>query len=37
MDSYAVFWLAGIGFLWWPAIMLLTLWDRRVHHRRPIA
>ncbi|MDQ6782876.1 MAG: O-antigen ligase family protein [Actinomycetota bacterium] len=37
VDSYAVFWLLGIAFLWWPWLLLQALRDRRPATRRPVA
>lgn len=37
MDAYAVFWLAGIGFLWWPFLLVRVIVDRRPLVRRPLA
>ncbi|MDQ6838976.1 MAG: hypothetical protein M3137_11760 [Actinomycetota bacterium] len=37
VDSYAAFWLAGVGFLWWPFLLVLVVMDRRPFARRPVA
>lgn len=37
VDAYALFWLAGIGFLWWPFLLVRVIVDRRPLVRRPLA
>ncbi|MDQ6839038.1 MAG: O-antigen ligase family protein [Actinomycetota bacterium] len=37
VGSYAIFWLLGIAFLWWPWLLLRVLRDRRPATRRPVA
>jgi len=37
IDSYAIFWLLGIAFLWWPFLLVVSLSDRRPATRRPLA
>lgn len=37
VDSYAVFWLLGIAFLWWPVLLLRSIADRRPATRRSVA
>ncbi|MEO5680708.1 MAG: O-antigen ligase family protein [Acidimicrobiales bacterium] len=37
VDSYAIFWLLGIAFLWWPFLLVVSLGDRRPVTRRPLA
>ncbi len=37
VDTYAGFWLIGLGFLWWPFILVKTMARPRPAGRRPIA
>lgn len=37
VDTYAAFWLVGLGFLWWPFILVNTLARPRPAARRPTA